>query len=127
MMGVMEEQVITTGHRPVAADGLYQPMLVPFMDQYQVGVGQLTIEVERLPGVLPAAQPRICLVKPGDCIPAVVPHQMFPAPPQRGLHNRHLMAASLQLGHYASQEMGIAVVPVRHQGVVEHHDAHADS
>src|SRR3712207_8073977 len=47
------------------------------------------------------------------------------APAVARLEHAHLVAPAEQLAGHAAQEVGVAVVPVGHQRVVEHRDFHA--
>jgi hypothetical protein len=56
---------------------------------------------------------------------AAVAQQVRPAPAVLRLVGRHLVAAIAQLRDDAAQEVRVAVVPVRQQGVTEDRDLHA--
>src|SRR5690554_6665791 len=51
--------------------------------------------------------------------------QIRDAPGVSGLVDHHLMSARLELARATAQEMGVAVIPVGDQRVVEHHDTHS--
>ena len=45
--------------------------------------------------------------------------------PEDGWSRRNLVAAPHELARDAAQEVGVAVVPVRDERVIQHHEAHA--
>src|SRR5690349_10748721 len=127
VMRVMEEEPVLTTCGSVSADGIDQGMVVPFVHQHHVRALELSVQIERRQLVRGTRKRRI---RPGEgChrLSAVLLQEIFFAPGALRLVDAYLMASGLQLGGNSSKEMSVSVVPVRHQRVVEHHDAHAGS
>ena len=99
---------------------------VPLVDDDHVGALERTIEIEARQIVGGRAEPRERRWNSRNGSLAVIRQEMAPAPAVRRLVQRDLVPARHQLAHDAAQEMGVAVVPVRHERVVEEDELHAD-
>jgi hypothetical protein len=106
------------------ADARDQLGRVPLMHQHQFGVLQHGVEIQPCRIIKTPFEFRIGGVHAGDRCLALILAQLAQAPAIGGLIGHHLMAARLQLTHDAAQEVGIAVIPVRYQRVIEQDDAH---
>src|SRR3954466_8576880 len=122
---VVEEQGIPAHNCVVPADPFDQRGIVPLVDQDQLCSLELMVQVDCLRVVWPAPKRRIVAVKAIDGTGTMFGHEVLTAPGVAWFQNRDIVAPSLQLGHDPPEEVGIAMVPIGHQGVVKHHDAHA--
>jgi hypothetical protein len=123
----VKEEMIASHQSSVAPDCLDQTVIVPFMDQDQVGTIELAIEVQGLEGVLETLQRGVSPVKSCDSALTMLQKEMLATPGCCRLQYSYPVTASLQLAGDATQEVGIAVIPIGNQRVIKHHDTHADS
>jgi hypothetical protein len=122
---VVEEQLVVAAPRAVLAHARDEGAVVPLVDEDEVGARECVIEVERRRVVAPAFELRKFLPELFDQPVAVFGQKVLQTPGVARLVDAHVHAARLQLRHHAAQEVRVAVVPVRDQRVIEHHDAHA--
>jgi hypothetical protein len=125
VMRVVEQQSIRRRATMVRTDRGHERRLGPLVDHHEIGIAQRGVEVDRFPLVRLAAQTRIGAMEAGDRLVAVIAMQVGAAPAVERLQHAHLVSAIQQLAHHAAEEMRVAVIPVRDERVVEHHDAHA--
>jgi hypothetical protein len=130
VVGVVEQQPEAAAGAAPTPDGGHELRLVPLVDQHQIDAVEHGVERDGEAGgvVADAGEARVGAGEAGERLRAVVRDQVVAAPAVAGLVHRHPRTPCLQLGGDAAQEVGVAVVPVRHEGVVEERDpqrAHA--
>ena len=105
------------------ADAADQLVIAPLVDDDQVAL-QRRLQIQAGEVIQMALQVRIRRSEFLDRAFPVLSDEVLPAPRIPRLEHLDLVPAGQQLGHYAAQKMGVAVVPVREQRVIEHHNAH---
>jgi hypothetical protein len=125
MMGVVKEKPVAGARAgPVAPDRADELRVVPLVHEDQVRAVERRVEVERRGRVAEALDAGVERAEAVEGPRPVVLFQVDPAPRVLGLVDPHRVAPAGQLGRHAAQKVGVAVVPVREDRVVEHHDAH---
>jgi hypothetical protein len=121
VVGVVEQQTEAAAGAAPPADRRHHLGLVPFVDQHQVDAVEHAVECDGEPGrvVGDADEAGVGAGEGRQRCLTVVGEQVVAAPAVLGLVHHHPGAARLQLGDDAAQEVGVAVVPVRHERVVE--------
>jgi hypothetical protein len=107
------------------AYSLYQFMVVPLMDDYEISPFERLIQVQGRQFIEDAGQSRIDSSKLLERRLAVVLPEMRETPPLFGFIDHHLMTSGEKLGDNPSQKVSIPVIPVREKGMVEHHNMHS--
>lgn len=125
VMRVVKKEFVCARPGAVAAKGLHKSRVVPFVHEDEVGAFQDAVEVEGAGRVRGAFQVRARRMKLSDGGDAVVAQQIAEAPIVGGFVHAHAMAAGQQFAHHSPEKMGVSVVPVGHQGVVEHDNLHS--
>jgi hypothetical protein len=123
VVGVVEEQPVATRGLVPTEPG-HEQRVVPFVHEDEVGTVGHRLDRSFPRVVAGAAQLRERVEEVIHCRAAVIDHQVGAAPSVQGLEHLHVMTAGDQLGDDPSQEMGIPVIPVRHERVAEHDDLH---
>ncbi|MBX9460955.1 MAG: hypothetical protein KL785_07555 [Brevundimonas sp.] len=123
MVGVVEQQGEAAAALAGAPDGGDERRLVPLVNDDQIGAVQRLLQLRLVE--TPAGQVRIgppVRLQPGL---AVVGDQVGAAPGVARLVHGHVVTPRDQVAQHAAQEMGVAVVPARLEGVGEIDDLHA--
>src|SRR4051812_8728601 len=105
-------------------DPLHQFWIVPLVNDHQIGPGEYAIQVKRLKIVLSAGKSWIVALKFLQSICAIILEKISIAPTLGRLEHYHIVTTRLQLRYDAAQEVCVAMIPIRHQRVVEHYDPH---
>jgi hypothetical protein len=124
VVGVVEEEAEAAFVFAVLADALDEGVVVPFVNEDQVGAGEGVVEVERLEVVGEAGEVGVGVVEFMDGFFAVFFAEVFDAPGVAGLIDADVVAAREELADDSAKEVGVAVVPVGDEGVIEEDDAH---
>lgn len=125
VMGIVKQQRISSVSRAMPPDRVDQSGLVPLVNDNDLGTVERPIEVDRFRVIemkLDARHECGRLAKGGS---AVVLYRVEPAPSILGLIDDHLMTENEQLPANPSEEVSIAVVPARNEGVIEEDESHA--
>jgi hypothetical protein len=124
---IMEEQAVAAGVvLAVLADAPHQRVIVPLVDQDEIGAVQGPVDIQSLEVVPDAPEPGIGGLEPFQGELAVRLGEEVPqAPGIARLEDPHVVAAGQKLAGDAAQEVRVAMVPVRQQRVDEEDDAHA--
>ena len=102
----------------------HEPGIVPFMRDHEVRPAHGLHQI-KIPRVVNARfQLGICLMEELANLVAVIADEICPAPRVRRLVNEHLVAGGQQLGGNAAEEVGVSMVPIGNQGMIEHDDFH---
>ncbi len=124
VMGVVEEENEPAALGAPAPERLDEPGLVPFVHEHHVGPVERAVEVEALAGIGLGHEGRKGSAEARQRRLALLGQEIRPAPRPLGLENADLVPPRLKLAQHAAQEMGVAVVPARHQRVDEEDEAH---
>src|SRR3569833_2158093 len=124
MVGSVKQEARTRMGGAIFADTTHELMIVPFVHDDEVGaVDQLAdlillqiVNVAHVLGKVP--------MKVGERARSLIAEEMGETPSAVRFIYLHLVPARLEFAHHATQEVGIAVIPVGHQRVIEHHDTH---
>jgi hypothetical protein len=122
---VVEEQPVPAHDCVVSPDRLDQRAIIPFVHQHEVGAVEHAVEIEVAQGIRGAPERRKDPMESGDGLRTVVGHQIGPAPAIGRLEDCCPVPPRLQLGDHTPEKVRVPVVPVGHEGVAEHYDAHA--
>ena len=125
MMRVMKEQMVSANSLPMLADAPNEFVRVPFVNDHKTGAFQRHVQIEQVQFVTDRLQLRIHRVEFANRFLPVLRHQIFVAPRIGRLVDHNVVPARNQFRRDAAKEMGVPVVPIRNEGVVEHHDFHA--
>ena len=99
-------------------------MIVPLVDNDQISPVQRFIEIEAAQVILDALQAGIPLLEFPDWKFALLGAEVIETPTIARLINAKVMTARNQIAGDSPQEMGVAMIPVGKQRMVEHHDPH---
>jgi hypothetical protein len=110
---------------PVAGrDFPRQLRAVPFVNDDKVRVAQRRVEIQRFGRVTNRSEPRIDGMKSADRPGPVLGEELPDAPRILGLVNEHVVAAVSKFRGDSPKEVGVPMVPVGDQRVVEESDVH---
>ena len=112
VMGIVKEQPIVVGPRPMRAETHHQIGLVPLVDDDQVGRIQYRIQIQIVTAILPARQHGIGPPEIAQWGISVLAAQVQPAPAVFRLVHRHAMPPRQQFSGYATQKVRVAMIPV---------------
>src|SRR5829696_3888992 len=127
MVGVMKQKMVPSRLSAMAPKRFDQWDVVPLVHQHQVCTCKLPIEVERVEVVLRAPKGRVGALEPCNGFVTVLANQVLAAPGVRRLEHLDTVATRQKLSDHSAEKMRIPVIPVGHERVVKHHDAHARS
>jgi hypothetical protein len=124
VVGIVEEEGKAVPPAGLA-DAAHQLGRVPLMNEHQVGVaeGDVEIQVGRVVGA--GEEVGVEIVEAAQRREAVLLNEVSQAPVVQSLVDQHLVPAVAKRAGHAAQEVGVAVIPVGEEGVVEEDDFHA--
>jgi hypothetical protein len=115
MMGVMKEELVAAAPEPVSSQPANERRFIPLVDNDEIHVFQNGIKVEFFTLVWKAAETMVVAAEFGKWSGPVIPFQILETPTVCRFIDKRFVPEVQQLGHNPSQEMSVAVVPVRHQ------------
>ena len=124
MVGVVEEQREASTSPAQRTDRRDERRLVPFVDDDELGIADQNFCLG-IGGVAFRRKLRIRGAKGVEPGVPVIGAKVRQAPIAYGLQRADIMPARHQLAQHAAQEMRVAVVPARQQGMREIDDLHA--
>jgi hypothetical protein len=130
MVRIVEEHARGRVRSPPGADARDDLRRVPLVDEHHAHAVQRVVEVlvvQLLRRVGGDRDRRIVAGEARQRLNAVIGNQVRGAPAAGWLEGAHLVASADQLADNATQKVGIAVVPVRSQGMAEQREPHGQA
>src|SRR3569623_1250600 len=124
MVGIVKQEARTRMGGAIFADTTHELMIVPFVHDDEVGAVDQLADLVVLHIVKVAHELGNVPMKVGERARSLIAEEMGETPSAVRFIYLHLVPARLEFAHHATQEVGIAVIPVGHQRVIEHHDTH---
>ena len=100
----------------------HQGRVIPFVNEYDVGVVEHLFEIDRRQFVEPTAETRIGGVEGGDGRAALILTQVACAPSVVWLIDGYTMTKIEQFVGNTTKEVRVSVIPVGNERVIEEHE-----
>src|SRR3569623_2782350 len=124
MVGIVKQEARTRMGGAIFADTTHELMIVPFVHDDEVGAVDQLAALVLLFFVKVALEKGKVPMKVGARARSLLAEELGETPSAVRFIYLHLVPARLEFAHHATQEVGIAVIPVGHQRVIEHLDTH---
>jgi hypothetical protein len=121
VVGIVEKQLVSPNNLSMPPDVFDKGMIVPFVDYDEVCSIELTIQIQRFQIVTYAGQTRIGRSKPSNRAVPIFGQEVSHTPSICRLIHLDIMTPRQQLGCYPPKEVGIAMIPVRNERMIEHY------
>ena len=125
MVGVVEQQPVSSLTRPVFGQCCKDIHRRPLVSDDDVGTVDGAVNIKRVRIVPFADETREGALELRQRLRPVLLDQVGVAPAPCWFEHAHAVSARQEFGHDPTEKMGIAMVPVRHQRVIEEGELHA--
>ena len=125
MMGVVKKKAIAAALCPMTANAPNEFRIIPFMHENEIGAIESLVEIERREFVKLTFEPRISSRESVQRSLAMFGAQVAQTPALLWLVDFDFMAALDQLGRDTAKKMGVTVIPIGEERVIEKDDLHA--